>query len=324
MNVSELDAEVSAAVGAAWSSNTLSTRNSQWKKYLKFCADTSQVPLPADTQTVVRFLVYLARSCKYSTVNNYLSAVISLHKFYGCSVAFRDSYLVKLVLRGLRSQLGDSKVQMQPLTIEQLKSMHEMAVSSYEDGIMWSALMLAFRTLLRKSNVVPDSPKEWGHVVRRRDVQFHEWGAMVCVRSSKTLQCEEYVLEIPIYYVDDPIFCVVTAIKKHFIDLPGDEDGPIFLCQTRGMKVPVLYKDVLAFLKRAVAAIGLPPPEYGTHSMRRSGVAFLHGIGVPLEDLMAMGDWHSLAVLDYLITPLSRKMDIQSRVVTSGHLSVWP
>ena len=271
VDLSKLDAEVSAAVGAAWSSNTLSTRNSQWKKYLSFCNNTSQTALPADMQTIVRFLVFLARDCKYSTINNYLSAVISLHKFYGYTAEFRDSFLVKLVMRGLRSQLGDSKVQMQPFSVSQLRHIFVTSVITDTDSVIWGAIMLSFRSLLRKSNIVPDIPTKMQHVVRRHDLKFHDWGVMVSVRSSKTLRAEEYVLDIPIYYVSDPIFCVASMLEKHIESVPGDNDGPLFIKQVNGKNVPVLYKEVLAFIKQGVTNVGLSPHEYGCHSLRRAG-----------------------------------------------------
>ena len=315
--VSELDNEVSAAVGAAWSSNTLSTRNSQWKRYLKFCTDIHEVPLPSDIRTIVRFLVYLARDCKYSTVNNYLSAVISLHRFYGYDVQFRESFLVKLVLRGLKARLGDHRVQMQLLTVEQLKRIYELCVVTPLDHVLWTIVILSFRSLLRKSNLVPDSGSSLGHVLRRQDVILHEWGIMLCVRSSKTLQYNQYVLEIPVSYVSDKRFCAASALKQHMASTPGRQDGPLFMKEVGGKFSPVLYKELLSFIKDSVVSIGLPPHEYGAHSLRRSGVSFLHGVGVPLEDLMSMGDWHSLAVLDYLVTPTSRKMEIQDMVVSA-------
>ena len=317
MDVSKLDEEVSSAVAAAWSTNTLSTRNSQWRKYLKFCSDIGQKPLPADIQTVVRFLVFLARACKFSTVNNYLSAIIALHKFYGYDVTFRDSFLVKLVMRGLKSQLGDQKVQMQPMSVTQMHEMHQRTVHSVLDVTLWAILMLSFRSLLRKSNIVPETCANMRHVVRRKDLLFSTWAVTVLVRSTKTLQTQEYVLEIPINFVKDKVFCAASLIQDHIAMAPGPEDGPIFLKQVNGRWVPILYKEVLAFIKRGVVNIGLPTNEYGTHSFRRAGAGFLHGIGVPLEDIMSMGDWRSLAVLDYLITPTSRKRDIQERVALS-------
>lgn len=47
--------------------------------------------------------------------------------------------------------------------------------------------------------------------------------------------------------------------------------------------------------------------------MRRSGVAFLHSIGVSLVDIMNAGDWRSLAALSYLISPIERKVMIESQ-----------
>ena len=314
MSISELDEAVSSAIGAAWSSNTLSTRNSQWRRYLKFCGDTDLLPLPAELQTVARFLVYLARDCKYSTINNYLSSIVSLHRFYGYPVSFRDSFLIKLVMKGLRSQLGDRVVQMQPLSVSQLLEIYIKCVTSDLDNLYWHVIVLSFRSLLRKSNIVPDTAKDMGHVVRRCDVKMYSWGIMLLVRSSKTLQCNEYVLEIPIYFVPGSPFCVASAVRDHMEEVPGYLEGPIFRRPMDRHSTPVLYKDVLQFLKRAVTAIGLPPHEYGIHSLRRSGVSFLHGMGVPLQDLMSMGDWHSLAVLDYLVTTVNKKKDIQSKV----------
>ena len=110
VSLSDLDQEVSGVIGAAWAPNTKATRNSQWKKYITFCVDNNLVPLPAQPQTVARFLVYLARSVKYSTVNNYLSAINKLHEYYGHEGNFRDIFMVQLVLSGLKRRLGDTVV----------------------------------------------------------------------------------------------------------------------------------------------------------------------------------------------------------------------
>ena len=307
----QLDAEVSAAVTAAWSSNTLATRNSQWSKYFAFCRDINQVPLPATSQTVSRFLVFLGRTCKYSTINNYLSAVVALHKFYGYPSEFRTSYLIKMLLRGLKAQLGDMTIQMQPLSVEQLERIHSDVVSTELDKTIWAMLILSFRSLLRKSNLVPDAPDKLVHVLCRKDLVFYHWGLLLRVRSTKTLQCNEYVLEIPIYYVDNPVFCAASMVREHLAKYPIHDDCPIFVKQGQTSLEVLLYREVLSFIKGAVEMIGLDPAEYGTHSMRRSGASFMHSNGIPLEDIMVMGDWRSLAVLDYLVTPMSRKVEIQ-------------
>ena len=86
-----------------------------------------------------------------------------------------------------------------PLTVDQLRHIYEKCVRSDLDRVLWDILILSFRSLLRKSNLAPDTDKVRNHVVLRRDVVVHDWGIMLLVRSTKTLQCQEYVLEIPIY-----------------------------------------------------------------------------------------------------------------------------
>ena len=129
----ELDDELSTTIAATWSSNTLSVRNSQWSKFISFCTSINQPPFPASTETVSRFLVWLARTCKYSTINNHVSAVLSSHKFHGYDPQFRDSFFIKMVIKGLTRRLGDKTVQMQPFSLINLKDMYGKLDHSTED-----------------------------------------------------------------------------------------------------------------------------------------------------------------------------------------------
>ena len=310
-----LDREVSQAVSAAWSSNTLATRNSQWKTFIVFCSSNGLQPLPADHQTVSRFLVWLARRSKFSTINNYLSAITVLHKYYGYDGDFRSSFLIKLVLQGLKRQLGTKLDQKLPFTLGQLRSMY--GVFDHRDNLkmaLWAVMIFCFRTLLRKSNVLPDATGKLHHVIRRSDLEFHQWGILVHVRSSKTVQFEEYIMDIPINTVSDKAFCVVSLIKDHFSVFPAPGDSPLFLRNTAHGVAPVLYGDLLLFIKKLASDVGLDQSKYGSHSMRRSGAGFLHDLKVPLTDIMTLGNWSSMSVLSYLVTPEPRKHAIQGAV----------
>ena len=55
---------------------------------MSFCAENDLIPLSSEPQTVARLLVFKARSSKYSTVNNYLSAINKLHEYYGYATNF--------------------------------------------------------------------------------------------------------------------------------------------------------------------------------------------------------------------------------------------
>ena len=73
--------------------------------------------------------------------------------------------------------------------------------------VIWTVIVVSFRSLLRKSNLVPSDYKGFKHVLCRRDVTFHDWGLLLSVRSTKTLQHKQYVLETPLYYVNDQVLC---------------------------------------------------------------------------------------------------------------------
>ena len=315
MSLSDLDQEVSGVIGAAWAPNTKSTRNSQWRKYITFCVDNGLVSVPADPQTVSRFLVYLARSVKYSTINNYVSAINKLHEYYGHQGNFRDVFMVQLVLSGLKRRLGDTVLQKMPLTTTQLLHMYRL-VSLDDDcaHAMWCGIVLSFRTLLRKSNIVPNTSNDGGHVLTRKDVVFTKDGMLLRVSSSKTIQHGERVLEIPVLSIPGSPFCAVTFLKEHFARFPMPGDSLLLYRSTAGSCKPILYRELLDFLKLLVRGIGLNPGDVGLHSLRRSGCAFLHSINIPLEDIKCVGDWKSLAVLSYLVTPVDRKLSIENAV----------
>lgn len=312
----ELDARVSNIIAAAWSSNTLSVRNSQWRLFLQFCQDRALVPLPVEITSVVRFLAFLeARGYKFNTINNYLSAVINLQKFYGFFCDIRSTFLMQMVISGLKNRLGNSTIPKRPLDVNQLHLIYLLYHRSPINDACWLALIICFRTLLRKSNVVPDNSTS--HVLLRRDVTFYHDHVLFHVNTTKTRKKGEEKLLIPVYRTDRTCFCVKTLLYNHFSNFPAQPDSPLLLKHSPAGLVPLLYKDVLRFLKEGVKLIGLSDVHFGLHSMRRSGAMFLQSIGVPLYEIQLLGDWKSMAVLFYLASTFDRKVSIQNLVVNA-------
>lgn len=300
---------MSNLIGLAWSRNTLLTRNSQWKKYLSFCQAIYVTPVPADPLTVSRYLVYLSASCKYVTVNNHLSAVCVLHRFYGYRIEFRECFIVKLVLAGIKSKYGNESIPRACISIHQLRAMYVTVPMTEFDQTRWTAILFSFRTLLRKCNIVP-TPGSM-HTLTRKDITFSTNGVVVTVGSTKTLRHKERLLRIPLVKTKDYGFCVVLRLWQHFQEFPAPETSPLFLKRFRSGLVPITYVDLLSFIKECVTRIGLDPKNVGLHSLRRSGATYLHSIGVPLIDIKFLGDWRSLAVLQYLVTTFDRKVEIE-------------
>lgn len=255
--------------------------------------------------------------CAYSTCNNDLSAIIMLHKFFGFETSFRESFVITLVMKGLARIIGKQVSQKVGLAPEDFIAIYDkLDLSDLNNITKWSALMLAFRSLLRKSNIVQTNLKETGMVILRSDIEFSPRGVLLKVNKSKTIQCKEYQLLIPVDFVSKNCLCAATMLATHLARTPHIKDGPLFFTVVAGHWRPLRYIELLNFLKDCVKLIGLDPNDVGLHSMRRSGAAFLQSMGISLVDIMNAGDWKSLAALQYLVSPIKRKREIESMVVT--------
>lgn len=311
-----LDRRVSEIVGSAWSTNTLATRNSQWKKFILFCTDRNLKPLPAELTTVVRFLAYLEfLGFKYVTINNYMSSMIVLHRFYGVECNFRDSYLIRTTLAGLKNRIGCQSTPKLPLSLEQLHTIYLHYRRSALNDACWLAILLCFRTLLRKSNVVWDNSTE--HCLQRGDIIFTNERVILYVHTTKTRKKGEEVLVIPINRTRSIGFCVYSLLSRHVVLYPAAKHSPLLLKPSPKGSVPLLYRDVLGFLKQEIKNLGLSSDRFGLHSLRRSGAMYLQRLGVPLHEIQLLGDWRSMAVMLYLSSSFERKVDIQSLVVSN-------
>ena len=151
--------------------STTSTRKSQWRVYLRFCEEFELVPLPASLDTILLYITYLANSYAYVSIIHYLSAVWSLHKLNGFEHVEPSSFLIQITLKGIRRVLGDVSTRARPImTSELLKIFELLDCSNTEDLAYWVALLLCFRGLLHKSNVVePDM------AVCVKDIGFFIW-----------------------------------------------------------------------------------------------------------------------------------------------------
>lgn len=263
---------------------------------------------------MARFLVNLANTCVFSTCNNYLSAIITLHRFFGYERLFRDYFIINMVMKGLGRHLGKAANQNVGRTPVQLCNIYDLIDFSDINVITkWAALILSFRSLLRKSNLVQTVSGKMDMVISRADIDFIPQGIILNVRKSKTIQRKEYVLQVPVHYLKNRKLCAASMLTTHLVRTEHIKEGPLFFLLKGGSWKPLLYSELLKFIKQCVVLIGLPPSEVGLHSMQRSGAAFLHSLGVSLVDIMNTGDWHSLAALAYLISPRERKELIESQ-----------
>lgn len=229
-----------------WAESTLKTRNSQWSKFINFCCANRLNPMPADILTVARFLVNRGTTCCYSTCNNDLSAIVMLHKFFGHETSFRDSFIIGLVMKGLARYIGKQVSQKVGLTPEDFMAIYyKLDLSDVNNITKWSALMLSFRSLLRKSNIVPTTLQDTGMVLLRSDVEFSSKGVLLKVRKSKTIQCKEYQLLIPVNFVKTNPLCAASMLATHLARTSHITDEPLFFTQVGTHWRPLRYGEII-------------------------------------------------------------------------------
>lgn len=290
----------------------MSTRRSQWRVYLRFCSRFGLVPIPAAHSTVTRFLVHLSTYCKYTTILNYLSAINVLHRHFGYNVAFHDVFSIKLIIRGLRRILGDAQEQKLPITPSVLSCLRPQLLASKDSGF-WAAMLIAFYSFFRKSNLVPKSASGYdpSKTLSRQDILIRPWGLVICVRWSKTIQFKERKLLIPIVRLPPghPL-CPVQAYEHHISLFPATPSSPAFLYSKGSHTSPITHAVFTAKLRDSLCSAGLKPTQYSGHSFRRGGATFAFRCGAPIELISLQGEWSSDAVLLYIAQPLERRLSV--------------
>lgn len=297
----------------AWADSTRKTREYQWRKYINYCDRVSSTPLPFNSEIVCTFLLHLAlQGLKYSTINNEVSALILFGKLNDSPYDLRSDFDVHLTLKALRRILGDcaeAKDELFPSELLKIRAQVNMDVP--HELVVWTGILFLYRSLLRKSHVF--SGEFDFHLLKRSEVQITEYGLLVTVNRSKTIQFAERKSQIPICYVGGPL-CIVTLLKDFISRHPTPMNSPLLSRMCDDELIIPRYDRALLCLKRWGARAGLKK-ELGMHSLRRGAATMMSMAGFALEDIKDRGDWRSTAVLRYLAYPLPRKIDIDRKVV---------
>ena len=168
---------------------------------------------------------------------------------------------------------------------------------------MWALFLVAFFTLLRKSNWVPDvADRISTKVPLRADLEFSSQGASLHIKTSKTIQYQQRSLSIPLPCIPGSQLCPVMPLRRHLRLNPGPLHVPLF---------SGFFSHVSQFIAHHVSPF-LPVSFAGHSSDRLSSGPLLSPqfssrrhefpfrCNVPAELTQRQGDWQSDAYLVYL------------------------
>lgn len=299
--------------------STKATYRSHRNKYLAFCQQFGCKPLPASTSQLTFYVAYLARSLKPQCIPQYLNYISLIHQECGLPNPISRNWVISSTLTGIKRTLGCVINRKLPITPELLLSIYKhLSLRSSFHTTFWAVCLTSFFGFFRKSHILPTSRASFNpnQQFLKSDFSFYQWGVLITVRWSKTLQFQERVVQVPIFYIRSSPLCPVSAIINmlhHSHRSNHIPSSPMFTWSPApsSPSVPLTYGEFVSFLRSMLALIGLAPDDYASHSFRRGGASLALLAGVPIEQIKALGDWSSDAVFLYLHSPLSVRLQAQ-------------
>ena len=271
-------------------------------RHFQVWAESMSLPyLPTDVPTVACYLAALADGrvlvswtrrdgkamsrqapLKYGSIQHNYQAIIHAQRAAGFEWAFAHDAITK-VMHGIRYRHGSTKKRMAPLEIADLRAcLAKMRERRFEDLTVIrdrAVLSLGFFSACRRSEIVK---------LRVEDLEFHENGLILQIRSSKTDQFAEGV-ELGLTVQKDPGVCPV-ALTRRYLDVSELKAGPLFRridSRSDCMGDRPLTPQVVALIVKARAeAAGLDPTRFAGHSLRAGFVTTAASKGVTLHNIM--------------------------------------
>lgn len=136
-------------------------------------------------------------------------------------------------------------------------------------------------------------------------------GIVLHVKQTKTIQCQERILQVPLPFLGNHPLCATSAVLS-FLRLAGSlpQDLPLFTYVDCGVVHLPTQEKVRTKLQKLLTVVGLPASQYGTHSLRRGGATWLIMSGVPLSVVKDLGDWKSDRVSQYIKPDTTSRLHI--------------
>ena len=91
---------------------------------------------------------------------------------------------------------------------------------------------------------------------------------------SKTIQCGERTLYIPLVEIPNSSLCPVKAYINMITLIPAENESPAFCILKGKLLVPVTYYLFQNVLRKLIKEIGEDPKQYSSHSFRRGGATW--------------------------------------------------
>ena len=301
----------------AYAPGTFKNLHCQWELYFMFCEYFNLQDLPTCTQTLCLYARFLSRSFKSTqSIQNYLSGVKTLHVMLDLDFSNENIYQLKLLLRGIARKKLHVPTKAEPVSPTILRDIYpHLRLSHTFDCAWWSAILLMFFLMARKSNLFPNSLKDFDadKQLLRRDISLKDNLLIVNIKWSKTRQFG-HSRDILVCSIPTSCLCPVSAYKNMLSLIPAKDTDPAFCFKSKSGLVPISYAKFQNKLRKTISKTGRDGNAYSSHGIRRGSCSFAFKSQIPSELIQSHGDWLSDAYKEYLQYDFQQKLSVSKQM----------
>lgn len=176
-------------------------------------------PVTIQTDHLLQYAAFLARSLKASSVRSYLNIIGLLHKEFGLPNPLLNNWPLNSLLTGISRSKGLTPNQKQPITPAMLLQLHALLdLTTSFHASFWATCLVAFYGMFRKSHLLPTAANQFNpsKQLTKADFKIFSWGALVSIRWSKNNQFCERVVDVPLPSIPESALCPTSAITNAF------------------------------------------------------------------------------------------------------------
>lgn len=268
--------------------NTVRVYGAAWREFEAWATRHGAVPLPAQPETVIAYLVAAAESGqKASTIGVKRAAISSAHRLAKLPDP-TTSEDVKMIMAGIRREKKTAPSKKAPVTVGELPAMLATLPDTLAGKRDRAILLVGFAGAFRRSELVG---------LEIADVRLN--GELkIIVRQSKTDQEGAGLVKV-IPALKDKALCPVEALRA-WLDASGITSGAVFRQVDRWGHMRehrLTAQSVALVVKHCALAAGLDWRQMSGHSLRSGFITSAAAAGAHEADIMAVSGHKDLRVM---------------------------
>ena len=251
---------------------------------------------------VLTFFEYLiANNLSPASLQNYIAVLSHFFAIYGWPLEGLRSRKLCLMIKSVRVNSNLKPKIKGVLSVDMLKKLL-INFDFVENALsIKSIVLLGFFGFFRLGSLVPSAIKSFDRTRYPlvKDIIWTKDGFRIIMKCAKNMQgSHEYkVIHIPKLFAS-PI-CPVHATKAMITHLQLKPNDPLFMVSNSTGTTVLTAPQVRRVFTSAITSMGLNPPDFGFHCLRRSGACLALELKIPLQNIKIHGHWKSNAVWNY-------------------------